>query len=59
MKIAFVDDEQEYLDEMSRLCGSFGEETGYLVEAFPFGSGESFLEAFDGRRHGRSADHGY
>lgn len=46
MKIAFVDDEQEYLDEMSRLCVSFGEDRGYPIETISFGSGEAFLEAF-------------
>ncbi len=46
LKIAFVDDEQECLDEMERLCGSFGEERGYSMEVVSFGSGETFLEAF-------------
>lgn len=48
MKIALVDDDQECLDEMNRLCGNFGESTGYPVEAVPFCSGEAFLEAFYG-----------
>lgn len=47
MKIAFVDDEQECLNEIDRLCGSFGEYSGYPVETFSFSSGEAFLEAFD------------
>lgn len=47
LKIAFVDDEEECLEEMDRLCGSFGEETGYLVDTVAFGSGEAFLAAFD------------
>lgn len=48
MKIAFVDDEPECLDEMGRLCRSFGESSEYPVETVSFGSGEAFLEAFDG-----------
>lgn len=46
MKIAFVDDEQEFLDEMHRLCKSFEESTGYPMETVPFSSSETFLEAF-------------
>ncbi len=46
MKIAFVDDEPECLDEIDRLCGSFGESAGYPVETVSFDSGEAFLEAF-------------
>ncbi len=48
MKIAFVDDEQECLDKLGRICGSFGEHTGYPVDAVSFDSGEAFLAAFDG-----------
>lgn len=47
MKIAFVDDEREFLDEMHRLCKSFGESTGYPVETVPFDRSETFLEAFE------------
>lgn len=47
MKIALVDDEQECLNEIDRLCSSFGEYSGYPVETFSFDSGEAFLEAFD------------
>lgn len=47
MKIALVDDEQECLDEIDRLCYSFGEYSGYPVETFSFGSGEAFLAASD------------
>jgi len=46
LKIAFVDDEQACLDEMERLCSSFGEERGYPVKVVSFDSGETFLEAF-------------
>lgn len=47
LKIAFVDDEQECLHEIERLCDSFGQDTGYPVETSSFCSGEAFLEAFD------------
>lgn len=47
MKIALIDDEQKCLDEINRLCGSFGEITGYPVETVPFGSGEAFLKALN------------
>lgn len=47
MKIALVDDEQECINEMSSLCVSFGQSTGYHMEIFPFDSGETFLETLD------------
>lgn len=47
MKIALVDDEQECINEMSSLCASFGQSTGYHVEIFPFDSGETFLDSFN------------
>ena len=31
LKIALVDDEQEYLDGMGKLCSSFGRSAGYPV----------------------------
>lgn len=46
MKIALVDDEQKCLDEMNRICRSFGADNGYPVELFSFGNAEEFLEAF-------------
>lgn len=46
MKIALVDDEQEYLDEMALLCRSFGERWGFQIETVPFTTGETFLNAF-------------
>ena len=46
MKIALVDDEQEYLDEMTRLCRDFGERCGCQIETVPFTTGETFLNAF-------------
>ena len=48
LKIALVDDEQEYLDGMGKLCNSFGRSAGYPVEAVPFCSAGDFLEAFSG-----------
>lgn len=47
MKIALVDDEQACINEMSRLCVSFGQSNGYPVKIVPFDSGEAFLAAFD------------
>ena len=46
LKIALVDDEQEYLDEMTRLCRDFGERCGCQIETVPFTTGETFLNAF-------------
>ncbi len=42
-----MDDEQECLNEIDRLCVSFGEIAGYPVETVCFDSGEAFLAAFD------------
>lgn len=47
MKIALVDDVQESLAEIDRLCKRFGESRGCLVETVSFQSGEAFLAAFD------------
>ena len=47
LKIALVDDEQACLEEMSRHCGRFGEDTGYPVETVSFDSGEAFLGSFE------------
>lgn len=47
LKIALVDDEQECLDKMVRLCSSFGEDTGTPVKTVSFTSGEALLEAFN------------
>ncbi len=47
LKIALVDDEQTCLEEMSRLCGSFGAAAGYPVETASFDSGEAFLASFE------------
>lgn len=47
MKIALVDDERKCLEEMERLCGDFGVQSGCPVETVSFASGEAFLEAFE------------
>lgn len=45
MKIALVDDEQTYLDEMARLCREFGEENRLEIEISAYSDGESFLRS--------------
>lgn len=47
MKIALVDDEQKYLDEMSKLIREFGTEHCRQIETVSFSDGESFLDAFE------------
>lgn len=47
MKIALVDDEQEYLDEMASLVHDFCTQHCCQMETVPFLNGESFLEAFE------------
>lgn len=47
MKIAVVDDEQNYLDEMVRLCHAFSQKNHCLIETFTFTSGKAFLKALD------------
>lgn len=47
MKIALVDDEQIYLDEMARLCREFGEENRLETEISAYSDGESFLRSDD------------
>ena len=46
MKIALVDDEENYLDEMAKLVRDFSAQCCCQVETVPFLSGEAFLEAF-------------
>jgi len=48
LKIALVDDEQEYLDEMTKLIRDFCTQHCYQIETVSFLNGESFLKAFDG-----------
>lgn len=47
MKIALVDDEQEYLDEMAKLVHDFCTQRYCQMETVPFSNGEAFLEAFE------------
>lgn len=47
MKIALVDDEHYYLDEMERLCLDFGKRCHLHIETVLFDSGEAFLDAFE------------
>lgn len=47
MKIALVDDEQKYLDDMTRLVSDFGTQYRCQVETVSFLNGETFLEAFE------------
>ncbi len=47
MKIALVDDEQNYLDEMANLVYDFGTQRHCHVETVPFLNAETFLEAFE------------
>ena len=46
MKIALVDDEQNYLDEMAGLVCDFGAQRQCHVETVPFLNAEGFFEAF-------------
>lgn len=46
MKIALVDDEQKYLDEMEQLICDFGTQHCCHMETIPFLNAEAFLEAF-------------
>lgn len=47
MKIALVDDEPKYLDEMAGLICEFGAQRCCRIETVPFLNAESFLEAFE------------
>lgn len=47
MKIALVDDKQEYLDEMAELVRDFGTQRCCQMETVPFLNAEAFLEAFE------------
>lgn len=48
MKIALVDDEKEFLNEMSELIDEFGVQHRCHIDTVPFQSAEAFLEAFEG-----------
>lgn len=45
LKIALVDDEQIYLDEMAELCRGFGAENRIDMQIAQFSDGESFLNS--------------
>lgn len=45
MKIALVDDEQIYLDEMAKLCLKFGAENRLDIELSEYSDGDSFLRS--------------
>ena len=47
MKIALVDDEQRYLDEITKLVRDFCTQHCCQIETVPFLNGEDFLEAFE------------
>lgn len=47
MKIALVDDEQKYLDEMAGLVSDFGTQHSCQMETVPFLNAEAFLTAFE------------
>lgn len=47
MKIALIDDEQKYLDEMDGLIRRFGTQHCCQIETVPFLNAEAFLEAFE------------
>jgi len=47
LKIALVDDEQKYLDEMAELVRKFGAQHYCQMETVPFLNAESFLAAFE------------
>lgn len=51
MNIALVDDEQVYLDKMSKLCRDFGQENNVRVNVKTFLSGEDFLENFEADKY--------
>lgn len=48
MKIALVDDEQKFLDEMAKLVSDFGIQHRCQIDTVPFLNAETFLEAFEG-----------
>lgn len=45
MRIALVDDEQIYLDEMAEICREFAEENRIDIEIYEFSDGDGFLSA--------------
>lgn len=47
LKIALVDDETVYLDEIMRICRQFSKENGIEFDIYAFSDGESFLASLD------------
>lgn len=47
LKIALVDDEQIYLDEMTRICREFASENDIDLDIYAFSGSESFLASLD------------
>ena len=47
MKIALVDDEQKYLNEITKLVCDFCTQCCCQIEIVPFLNGEAFLKAFE------------
>lgn len=47
LKIALVDDETIYLDEITRICHQFGVENGIEFDIYAFSNGESFLASLE------------
>lgn len=47
MKIALVDDEQIYIDEITQICRQFGAENDIELEIYAFPNGDSFLSSLD------------
>lgn len=45
MKIALIDDEQIYLNEMTQICKEFGEKYQCQIDIYTFQSGLAFLDA--------------
>ena len=44
LRIALVDDEQIYLDEMAEICREFAEENHIDIEIYEFSDGDGFLQ---------------
>ena len=45
MRIAIVDDEGSYINQISEICRSFGNEKGIVMEIKAFYDGDSFLSS--------------
>ncbi len=49
IRIAIVDDEKQYADELAEFISRFSKETGVAVEYETFGDGASFIDEYDPR----------